>query len=298
MAVRVINSSELILNSDKSVFHLHLKKGDVADNIILVGDPSRVDMVTSFFSETEKKVVNREFVSVVGRYKDVRFTVVSTGIGQDNIDIVLNELDALVNVDFDTMTPCEHIKSLNIVRIGTSGGVQDSITQNSRVISQYSIGMDHLLHFYKDSVRVRNRDMERVFIDEMNLKGTQLENIYIVKADESLTTHFEDMACKGITMSAPGFYAPQGRWLRLEPTIEDMISKLNDFSYDGMKITNIEMESSAVAGLSLLMGHRAVTMCLIIAQRSKGSSNSEYKDNMVVFVKDILDKMVLFKASL
>ena len=287
---RIINHSELLLNGDGSVFHLHLKPGDVGDYIILVGDPSRVTLVSSFFSEVEKTVANREFVSSIGWYGSKRITVVSTGIGQDNIDIVLNELDALVNVDFETMQVRDRVESLKLIRLGTSGAVRSDLKEGDFVLSSISVGIDSLLRFYAESESVCLLDFEEAFMKQMNWHS-DLSRPYAVAADVSLASLFSDMVIEGVTLSAPGFYAPQGRWLRLRPLFTDLVSRLQQFEFQGKRFTNIEMESSALAALSALMGHQAITICLIIAQRVAGSSNVGYHDGMKKLIEKVLCRL-------
>ena len=287
---RTINHSELLLNEDGSVFHLHLKPGDVGDYVVLVGDPSRVNLVASFFSETEKNVRNREFVSSVGRYGDKRITVVSTGIGQDNIDIVLNELDALVNVDFATMQERERIVPLNLVRLGTSGAVRPDLREGDCVLSGISVGIDSLLRFYAGGDSVCLTEFEEAFLEQMAW-SPQLSRPYAVAANPELAARFADMTVEGITLSAPGFYAPQGRWLRLRPLFPDLVERLERFEFRGKRFSNIEMESSALFALAALMGHKAVTICLVIAQRVRGSGNAGYQDGMKTLVEKVLNRL-------
>lgn len=288
--MRKIASSELIINGDGSVFHLHLRPGQVAQTIILVGDPGRVEAVAAYFDAVESRSANREFVSVTGSYKGKIMTVLSTGIGTDNIDIVVTELDALFNIDFETREEKEHKTSLTLLRLGTSGALQPDIAIGDFVFAQTSVGFDGLLNFYKGRNRVCELAMEQVFMAHTGWSEL-LPKPYFVNADEGLRKLFADATTEGITISAPGFYAPQGRWVRLEPADPELNAKIESFGYNGRKITNFEMESSALAGLSRLMGHRAATICTIIAQRVERGMNTDYKPFVDKMIKMSLDKL-------
>lgn len=287
----MIGSSELIINRDGSIFHLHLKPEQLADQVILVGDPKRVDMITNFFSSTEFKIQNREFVSVTGIYNSQRITVVSTGIGTDNIDIVINELDALANIDFKTREIKDEIKSLKFIRIGTSGGMQDFLDVNSYVVSKAAIGFDGLINFYAGRNTVSNTDFENKFMNHVGW-NPKLAKPYLAKCSSSL---YQKIINKnfipGITISAPGFYGPQGRKLRLDIVDKHMNKKIRSFEYEGNKITNFEMECSAIYGLSALLGHEALTVCLIIANRLSKQANDAYIPKMKELVKLVLDQL-------
>lgn len=287
----MIGSSELIINRDGSIFHLHLKPEQLADQVILVGDPKRVDMITNFFSSTEFKIQNREFVSVTGTYNNQRITVVSTGIGTDNIDIVINELDALANIDFNTREIKDEIKSLKFIRIGTSGGLQDFLDINSYVVSKAAIGFDGLINFYAGRNTVSNTDFENKFMNHVGW-NPKLAKPYLAKCSSSL---YQKIINKnfipGITISAPGFYGPQGRKLRLDIVDKHMNKKIRSFEYEGNKITNFEMECSAIYGLSALLGHEALTVCLIIANRLSKQANDAYIPKMKELVKLVLDQL-------
>lgn len=287
----MIGSSELIINRDGSIFHLHLKPEQLADQVILVGDPKRVDMITNFFSSTEFKIQNREFVSVTGTYNNQRITVVSTGIGTDNIDIVINELDALANIDFKTREIKDEIKSLKFIRIGTSGGLQDFLDINSYVVSKAAIGFDGLINFYAGRNTVSNTDFENKFMNHVGW-NPKLAKPYVAKCSSSL---YQKIINKnfipGVTISAPGFYGPQGRKLRLDIVDKHMNKKIRSFEYEGNKITNFEMECSAIYGLSALLGHEALTVCLIIANRLSKQANDAYIPKMKELVKLVLDQL-------
>jgi uridine phosphorylase len=287
----MIKSSELILNPDGSIFHLHLKPEQIADNIILVGDPGRVDLIRKLLTDIEFRVQNREFVSITGRYNNQRITIVSTGIGTDNIDIVVNELDALANINLSTREINPVHRELNLVRIGTSGGLQDFLGVNSFVISQKAIGFDGLLNFYANRNTVSDLPFEEAFKQHTNW-GKQLTSPYVVDCSEKLLlkVHQEDTIV-GVTISAPGFYGPQGRVLRLPLADADLNEKIESFSFEGHKITNFEMECSAIYGLSKLLGHQALTICLIIANRIKKEANSNYHQSMETLIKLVLDRL-------
>ena len=287
----MITDSELILNSDGTVFHLHLKPENIADQVILVGDQDRVDTISGFFGEVDFSVQNREFKTVTGKYNGKKLTVLSTGIGTDNIDIVLNELDALVNIDLNTREIKKERKSLNIVRIGTSGGLQEDLPVNSFVVSQKSIGFDGMLNFYADREKVCDMPFEKAFKQFTDWKDS-LPTPYVADASNRLASKFDEtLFRKGVTISAPGFYGPQGRVLRLGlamPELNDLIEK---FSFHGLKITNFEMESSAIYGLSKMLGHHALTVCLIIANRVTREANQNYRPEMKKLIKIVLDQL-------
>lgn len=285
-----ISSSELIINSDGSVFHLHLKPEELADTIILVGDPARVELVASFFESREFSRASREFVTITGRYKGKRITVLSTGIGTDNIDIVVNELDALANIDFETRTPKKEHKRLKILRIGTSGALQPEIPLGSFVLSHISVGCDGLLNWYASRDSISIMEMERAFMKHSDWPEN-LPHPYFAKASDNIIKLLEDITIKGVTISASGFYGPQGRVLRLPLAIPDMVKKFEAFSYEGNKITNFEMEGSAIAGLSALLGHDAATVCCIIANRHLHESQPDYQPYVKKLVELCLERL-------
>lgn len=285
-----IPDSELILNADGSVFHLHLHPDDVADNVILVGDPGRVDMVSSFFTKIDVDVQNREFRTRTGLFNGKRVTVTSTGIGTDNIDIVVNELDAVVNIDLEKRVEKTDRRSLNIVRIGTSGALQADIAVGTPVISEMAIGFDGMLNYYRDRNKVSNLEMENAFKKHMSWNPLLTSPYFIKSSDKLLEKVGFDMR-KGLTISAPGFYGPQGRVLRLPLQDPDINEKITAFEYEGKKITNYEMECSAIYGLSALLGHNAVTVCSIIANRLNKSANSSYKGSMSDLVETVLQRI-------
>ncbi len=290
--MRVIPPSELIINADGSIFHLHLKPEQLADTVILVGDPERVSMVARYFDKNsiECDVQSREFHTITGKYNGKRISCVSHGIGTDNIDIVLTELDALKNIDFETRTVRKELTELTLVRIGTSGGLQNFCPVGSYVIANRSIGFDGLLNYYAVPDRFLNLDFEKAFCEYVNWLP-RLAAPYVVNANEELVNRIGHDMIKGITISAPGFYGPQGRYVRIPLADPDLNRKIISFDYHGEKITNFEMESSALAGLALLLGHKAMTVCCIIAGRVDKNMNTEYKGSMEKLIEIVLNRI-------
>ncbi|MBQ5899568.1 MAG: nucleoside phosphorylase [Alistipes sp.] len=290
MQQRVIPSSELIINSDGTIFHLHLKPEQLADTVIMVGDPARVAMIAAYFDSVECEASNREFKSVTGSYKGKRMTVMSTGIGIGNIDISVTELDALANIDFATRTIKSDFRRLTLVRLGTSGALQADIEVGDIIFARTSVGFDSLLGYYAGRNDVCDLEMERSFMEH-----TQWSNVlappYFIDADQELWEHFKDSVKEGITIAAPGFYAPQGRYVRLQPADCNLNEKIESWRYDGRRITNFEMEGSALAGLAKLMGHRATTICTIIAQRVAKQAQPDYKPFVERMIRMALDKL-------
>lgn len=274
-----IGASELIINGDGSVFHLHIRPENLADKVILVGDPGRVELVGSFFSSKESSTSSREFRSITGIYKGTRMTVLSTGIGCDNIDIVMNELDALANIDFGTREVRPQHRRLTVLRIGTCGVIRPEIRLGSYVFSEVSAGFDGLLNWYGGRDNVALKDVEEAFLSRVKWNG-YLPTPYFVRAADSLKKLFEGHAVMGMTVSAPGFYGPQWRQVRLPLEQPDMLAQLRDFEYNGLRFTNIEMEGSAIAGLAGLLGHDAATVCLGIAHRYAKDAKADYKSLM------------------
>ena len=283
--------SELIINPDGSTFHLHITPEQLAQKVILVGDPGRVSLVASHFSNIECDVQCREFHTITGTYEGKRITVLSTGIGCDNIDIVLNELDALTNIDFNTRTEKSQLLSLDIVRIGTCGGLQLSTPVGSFVVSAKSIGFDGLLNFYAGRNKVCDLAFEKAFTQHMNW-NPQLCAPYVIDADHELTDRIAgtDMV-RGVTVACGGFYGPQGRELRIPLADPNQNKKLENFEYDGWKITNFEMESSALAGLCRLLGHHGTTCCFVAANRLIKEANTNYKNDIDTLIKLVLDRI-------
>lgn len=285
-----IAESELIINDDGSVFHIHLKPEELADNVILVGDPGRVDMIAEYLSDIEFRHASREFVSVTGKYNGKRVTVLSTGIGTDNIDIVMTELDALANVDFKTREVKPEHRTLTILRIGTTGAIHADIPLGSYIFSHISVGCDGLLNWYADRDKISLLDMEKAFVEHVNW-DRHLPAPYFVKASQKLIDKFQDCTVKGVTISASGFYGPQGRVIRMPLAMPDMLEKFESFRYGDYRITNFEMESSAVAGMSAHLGHEAGTVCCAIANRYLQSSNPDYKPQVRGLVELALNKL-------
>lgn len=287
-----IKSSELITNADGSIFHLHLLPEDLADHIILVGDPGRVDMIAAHFERIELRKSSREFCTVTGYYNQCRISVISTGIGPDNIDIVINELDALVNIDLQTKEIKENKRSLNIVRIGTSGSVQADIPVDSFVISDKSIGCDGVLRFYANNQSVCDTAFEDAFIQACDW-AKDAARPYVVTSSKALVDklHTEGKTIKGVTLTAVGFYGPQGRILRLPLAMKGINDRITAFRHNGYKVTNYEMESAAITGLCNLLGHHAATICLIIANRIDGTASAGYQLNMEKLVQYTLNQL-------
>ena len=286
-----IAHSELIINPDGSIYHLNLLPEDIADTIITVGDPDRVASVSKHFDTIEVKKHKREFNTHTGTYKGKRLTVISTGIGTDNIDIVFNELDALVNINFKTREIKKEIKSLDIIRIGTSGAIQKNIPINSFLISEMAVGFDSLLHFYK-SEHIQHQDISKAIVEQTEWFDKKSEP-YVVKASERLVSKFTSpKTVKGFTATNVGFYGPQGRILRLHTQDDALNDKLALFKMDNLKITNLEMETAGIYGLSALLGHNALSLNAILANRATG----EFSENPNTVVDELisytLDKLV------
>lgn len=288
--MRIIPDSELIINDDGSVFHLHLKPEQLSDKIIMMGDPARVALTASFFDEIECEVQSREFRTITGKYKGKRITAISHGIGPDNMDIVLTELDALANVDFETREVKREFKQLTMVRVGTSGGLQPHCPIGSYVVAQKSIGFDGVLNYYAGRNNVTLQDFEEAFKTHVQW-NPQHCSPYVVEASQELVNRIGHDMIKGVTISAIGFYGPQGRYVRLPLVNPDLNSKIESFQFNGDVITNYEMESAPLAGLSRLMGHQAMTVCTIIANRIAGDSNSNYKGSVEELIKTVLERI-------
>lgn len=286
-------ASQLIINADGSAFHLHLKPEFLADKVILVGDQDRVNMVASFFDEgsLECDVQSREFHTMTGRYKGKRITCVSTGIGTDNCDIVMNELDALANIDFNTRTERTEHRCLEIVRVGTCGGMQEDIPLGTFLVSEKSIGFDGVLAFYRDRDKVSDLGFEKALTEFIHYPAKAAVP-YIVKANEELVNRIgRDDMMRGCTIAANGFYGPQGRVLRVPIAVEDINERITAFRYEGQRITNYEMEGSCIAGLALHMGHKAMTVCCVIAQRKVEAANTDYKPRIAELVRTVLERI-------
>lgn len=286
-----IPDSEMIINGDGSIFHLHLRPEHIKDNIIIVGDPARVGIVASFFDTVEFETSSREFHTITGTYHGKPVMCLSHGIGGDNIDIVVNELDALANIDFATRQVKDTFRQLNIVRIGTSGGLQPDLPVGSFVIAEVGIGFDGVLNFYAGRNDVCDLDFERHFCQVVGWNPLWAKP-YVVPADAELVARIgrDDMKC-GCTISANGFYGPQGRQLRLPLADPELNHKIEAFSYNGRRITNYEMESAALQGLCRMMGHRAMTVCAIIANRTTCDATSNYKTAVRDLIATVLDRL-------
>lgn len=293
MGKRYFEESELIINPDGSVFHLHVRPEDLADKVILVGDPGRVELVASHFDTKECNIESREFHTITGTYNGKRIMVTSTGIGCDNIDIVMNEIDALANIDFNTRTEKEKIRQLDIVRIGTCGGLQPYTPVGTFICSEKSIGFDGLLNFYEGRNAVCDLAMERALLNHLGWTGNMCAPApYIIDADSELVERIADKdMVRGATIACGGFFGPQGRQLRIPLTDPKQNEKIEKFEYNGLKITNFEMESSALAGLARLMGHKATTCCMVIANRVAKEANTGYKNQIDDLIKIVLNRI-------
>ncbi len=279
-----IEPSELILRDDGSIYHLNLKPEQVADKIIVVGDPNRVALVSNRFDKIEYKISGREFNTHTGIFNGERLSVISTGIGVDNIDIVINELDAVVNIDLKTRLIKPEKKHLEIVRLGTSGSLQEDIPTGSFIVSEYAIGMDGVLNFYETAFEEDEIDLINAFHNQINYPEI-LPKPYIVRGSKSLFKMLNPDNYSGITATASGFYGPQGRKLRLQTTFDQQNEELGKFSFNGRRITNFEMETSSLYGLSSLLGHEAVTVCAIIANRYR----KEFCEKPIEVISDLID---------
>ena len=285
-----IAESELIINSDGSIFHLHIRPEQLARNVILVGDPGRVAMFKPYFQTLECEGASREFVWATGVYNNSRITVLSTGIGTDNIDIVMTELDALANIDFATREVKPEHTTLNVVRLGTCGALQPEIPLGAFILSHISIGFDGLMNWYANREEVTNVDMEQAFMKHMNWPK-DLPTPYFVSASQKLIDLFADSTVRGMTISSPGFYGPQGRVVRQGLAMPNMLEDIESFRYEDRKITNFEMEGSAIAGIAGHLGHEAITVCCAIAHRYLKDANTDYKPRVAQLVKFVLDKI-------
>jgi uridine phosphorylase len=283
--------SELIINPDGSIYHLNLKPEQVAKNVIVVGDPDRVAKVSKYFNRIEYKIQKREFVTHTGELNGTRITVISTGIGTDNIDIVMNELDALVNIDFETRMEKEKHTSLNIIRIGTSGSMQEDIAVNTLLVSEYGIGIDGLLHFYDYK---NNADEYMTFLHFMETVGSETNfpiRPYIASVGSDLIKKLAPDFIKGITLTCPGFYAPQGRVLRANISVNNMIESLGKFNYKYLRCTNFEMETAEIYGLANILGHQAISFNAILANRITNEFSDTPKEIVVKLIETVLERI-------
>ena len=288
--MRTIPASELIINNDGSIFHLHVRPDQIATTILLCGDPKRVDLIASHFDTIECDISSREFHTITGTYRGKRLSCVSHGIGCDNIDIVVTELDALVNIDFETRQEKPEHTTLTLVRIGTSGGLQECSPVGSYVVAAKSMGFDGLLNYYEVPDGIFDLDIETAFCNHVGW-NRRLPAPYVASADAELVERIGHDMVKGITIAAPGFYGPQGRYVRARPADMELNSKIQSFRYNEWQITNFEMESSALAGMSALLGHKAMTVCAIIAGRVSHNMNTEYKGSIEGLIKIVLERI-------
>ena len=291
MEKKIIQPSELIINDDGSAFHIHVRPDQLTDRIILVGDPGRVDMVAEFFDTRDFEVSSREFHTIGGTYKGKPIMCISHGIGPDNIDIVVNELDSLANIDYSTRQVKDQKRTLTMVRIGTSGGLQPELLPGTPIVARHSIGFDGVLNYYAGRNDVADLEFEKVFCEKVDWNPLWAKP-YVVKSDEELVDRIgaDDMV-KGCTITAVGFYGPQGRELRLPLAHPDLNRRIEEFEYDGIKITNYEMESAPLEGLARLMGHKAMTVCNVIANRAVKDVDVDYKGAMRDLVAKVLDRI-------
>ena len=291
MEKKYFAESELIINADGSVFHLHVKPEQLADKVILVGDPGRVSLVASHFEKVECDIQSREFHTITGSYQGKRISVVSTGIGCDNIDIVMNELDALANIDFTTRHEKSPLKSLTLVRLGTCGGLQEYTPEGTYIASEKSIGFDGLLNYYAGRNEVCDLEFEEAFKKHMDW-NPQKGAPYVIDSDkETLNRVAGDDMVRGVTIACGGFFGPQGRELRIPLADPNQNEKIESFENNGYRITNFEMESSALAGLAKLLGHKAMTCCMVIANRRAQKANVEYKNSIDGLIQIVLDRI-------
>lgn len=287
---KTIAASELMLNADGSIYHINLRPEELADTVLLVGDPGRVAMISKYMTAIEFTKQSREFVSTTGLYNGHRITALSTGIGTDNIDIVMNELDAVANIDFNTREIKREKRSLTLVRIGTSGALQPEIPLGAYVLSHLSIGCDGLINWYANREGVTEKEIENALVGHVGW-DQNLPRPYIVKNSEELIKKFEKSTIKGMTISAPGFFGPQGRVLRLPLAMPDMNAKFESFRAGEYKITNYEMEGSAIAGLAKELGHKAITVCCIIANRYRKEAITDYHPYIDKLIRLVLDTL-------
>lgn len=295
---KTISASDMILNKDGSIYHLNLRPQDIANTIITVGDPERVAKISSKFDKINFRMSNREFVTHTGELDGKQLTVLSTGIGTDNIDIVLNELDALVNVDFESRTVKANHTSLDIIRIGTTGGMQSDIETGSLVLTEFAIGLDGLLLFYDQHLDETELELDQAFraYCDQNLKLPL--NYYVTKADKSLLAYFPKDFTKGITITCPGFYAPQGRQVRALNPNKEFLDQISGFSFKNLRTTNFEMESAGIYGLGTILGHRCLSASVIIANRKKGLFSENPKKDVEKLIDTVFETIIAIKQGI
>ena len=285
-----IPASQLVLNNEGAIYHLNLHPDQLADNVIMVGDPGRVDMIASFFDKIEVERQNRELVTRTGWFNGERITVLSTGMGTDNLDIVMNELDALANIDLKTRMPKETHRSLNLIRLGTCGALQPDIEPGNNVATRYAIGMDGLLYFYEKHKEVNEIAMRDAFIKQMDYPK-DLPKPYVVEGSKMLFDKLAEGYYQGVTATAPGFYGPQGRTLRMHLSYPENNNKIENFDYQGWRVCNFEMESSALYGLGKMMGHNCLTICVAIANRVTEKFTTDYHPYVRKLVESTLQRL-------
>ena len=285
-----IPASQLVLNNEGAIYHLNLHPDQLADNVIMVGDPGRVDMIASFFDKIDVERQNRELVTRTGWFNGKRITVLSTGMGTDNLDIVMNELDALANIDLKTRMPKETHRSLNLIRIGTCGALQPDIEPGNNVATRYAIGLDGLLYFYEKHKEVNEIAMRDAFIKQMDYPK-DLPKPYVVEGSKALFDKLAEGYYQGVTATAPGFYGPQGRTLRMRLSYPENNSKIENFDYQGWRVCNFEMESSALYGLGKMMGHNCLTICVAIANRVTEKFTTDYHPYVRKLVENTLIRL-------
>lgn len=287
----MIKDSELVLAADGTLYHLHLGEDTLADDILLVGDPERVNMFKEIFEHVESEVQNRELHSLTGTFQGHRFTALSTGMGCDNIDIVLTELDACANMDLKKRIAKQQHRTLRMIRIGTCGSLHRDVPCGSLVASAYAIGLDGLIHYYRHDPQLMALEMQQQLAKHLQLPS-EMATPYCVKGSNELLQRVARDMTKGITCTAPGFYGPQGRCVRIAPRVEDLNTKLASFHYDGLKVVNLEMETSGIYGLSRIMGHEALTVCLVIANRAEGTFLNEYHAQMKQTILQVIQSLL------
>lgn len=285
-----IPASQLVLNNEGAIYHLNLHPDQLADNVIMVGDPGRVDMIASFFDKIEVKRQNRELITRTGWFNGKRITVLSTGMGTDNLDIVMNELDALANIDLKTRMPKETHRSLNLIRLGTCGALQPDIEPGNNVATRYAIGLDGLLYFYEKHKEVNEIAMRDAFIKQMDYPK-DLPKPYVVEGSKMLFDKLAEGYYQGVTATAPGFYGPQGRTLRMHLSYPENNNKIENFDYQGWRVCNFEMESSALYGLGKMMGHNCLTICVAIANRVTEKFTTDYHPYVRKLVESTLERL-------
>lgn len=275
----MIKPSELLISEAGRIYHLNLLPSEVADKILLVGDPSRVNQIAAFFDTIECDITHREFHTITGTYQGKRLSAMSTGISSDNVDILMTELDALFNIDFSTREIKPQLRSLELVRLGTCGAIQEHLELGDFIVSRYSMGLDGMLNYYLGTDEYRHSSIEKSFISHMDWSPL-LPYPYVVKSSPELADRFRSFAVEGFTACAGGFFGPQGRKVRLSPAVDDMVGKVASFRYNGLAVTNFEMEGAAVIAMAQMLGHKATTVCVAVAHRTKMASNIDYTERM------------------